>query len=222
VIPGGEMKLDPSTPAAVRREPKTPESAAEARAALERAAGRLKAVLASMPEVQKLRDQIEIQVAADGMRIELVEKSEATFFDSGSATLKPETERILAAMAGELAKLSHPLVVEGHTDSRPFYGASGYSNWELSADRANAARRALERNGLPATQVLAVRGFSDRQLRVRELPTDPRNRRVSIVVPSEVAGTAFVSPADAAPAGTGGVAAPVRAPSEPGAAGRGH
>jgi chemotaxis protein MotB len=178
VIPGGELKLDPDQP------PGQADAAMQLqdRAALERAAGRLKEVLGGMPEFEKLQEQIEIHLTPEGLRIELVERNESTFFDSGSATLKAETERILGTIATELGKLENTVVIEGHTDSTPYTKTQGYTNWELSADRANAARRVMERLGLHQGQIQAVRGFADRRLRTQDQPYDPRNRRVSIVV----------------------------------------
>ncbi len=181
VIPGGQMKLDPDAPSAVRTG-RAALTEAEGRQILEQAAGRLKGALGSLPEFRRLEKQIEIQLTPEGLRIELVEGSEATFFDSGSATLKPETEHVLATIAGELGKIDNPLVIEGHTDSRPYSSSKTYTNWELSADRANAARRVMERSGVKPGQIRGVRGYADIQPRVVEQPADPRNRRVSIVV----------------------------------------
>ena len=98
--------------------------------------------------------------------------------------MRAETERILEVIARELGVLSEKVVIEGHTDSRPYAGAGRYSNWELSADRANAARRVMERGGLNPDQLAAVRGLADRQLRIPSAPLDSRNRRVSILVAS--------------------------------------
>jgi chemotaxis protein MotB len=123
-----------------------------------------------------------------------VEDKQATFFDSGSATLKAETERLLGAIAAELKKLDNRVVLEGHTDSQPYSVSKTYTNWELSADRANAARRVMETLGFPAAQIQAVRGYADRQLRVPEAPFDPRNRRVSIVVQNADAAGPSVAP----------------------------
>lgn len=124
-----------------------------------------------------------VQVTSEGLRIELQETREDAFFDSGSARLKPRTEQLLALIGKELAPLDHGVILEGHTDSRP-YGTIGYSNWELSTDRANAARRAMEAAGLPPRLIRTVRGFADTALRTPDQPFDSRNRRVSIVVPA--------------------------------------
>lgn len=105
------------------------------------------------------------------------------FFDSGSAKVKHETERMLGVIAGELGRLGRAVIVEGHTDSRPFAEGNAYTNWDLSADRANAARRVMESAGLAPRQIAGVRGYADRKLRIAGEPLNARNRRVSIVVP---------------------------------------
>jgi chemotaxis protein MotB len=133
-----------------------------------------------------LRDQVEFTVTPEGLRIDLIEKDDSTFFDSGSATLRGETEHVLGVIAHELGSLDHKVDVEGHTDSRGYAKNERYSNWELSADRANAARRVMEREGLRGAQVTSVRGMADRQLRYPADPLDARNRRVSILVKSPI------------------------------------
>jgi chemotaxis protein MotB len=153
-----------------------------ATAALERAAERIKEQIKAIPGFKNLQDQVEIKVTAEGLRIELQEGGEDTFFDSGSARVKGQTQQVLRVIAKELAGLSQAIAVEGHTDAAPFGRDRAYTNWELSADRANAARRIMETAGLPATHVKAVRGFADTILRTPEEPFNPRNRRVSIVV----------------------------------------
>jgi chemotaxis protein MotB len=167
--------------------PAAEDKLAAERQTLSDAASRIKEELTKSPDVADLRDQIEFKITAEGLRIELVDKSGSSFFDSGSSVLRGESVRILTVIAGEIGKLTNDIVVEGHTDSRPYSPGATYSNWELSADRANAARRVVEANGLRTGQVRAVRGFADTELHVPEDPTDPRNRRVSIVVRSHAA-----------------------------------
>jgi chemotaxis protein MotB len=155
-------------------------------AALEKSAQRIRDMLSKLPEADKLKGQIEIKATPDGLRIELIDSKDGTFFDNASAVLKPATERILAVIGRELSTLDRPVVVEGHTDSRPYNTSDGYTNWELSADRANAARRQMERTGLKAPLIRAVRGLADRQLANPTDPLDARNRRVSILVVAHV------------------------------------
>ena len=180
-IAGGDLKLAPE--AAPKNEAASGDGMAESeRAALEETARRIRQRIADSPDLRALGKQIEITVTRDGLRIELVDAETQTFFASGSAALAAGTEKVLQLIARELGALKNSILVEGHTDSRPYAVTDIYSNWELSADRANAARRVMERSGLHDGQVRGVRGYADRQLRVAESPLDPRNRRVSVVV----------------------------------------
>ena len=179
ILPGGTQ---PAAAAPVPVPSQT--SAAAERAALEQSVSHIRERLNSVPEFKTLRDQIEFSITAEGLRIELLEASTSNFFDSGSAGMRPETEKILAVIAHELGTLDNTIILEGHTDSHQYAGSERYSNWELSADRANAARRVMERQGLKPAQVSSVRGHADRQLRVASDPLDPRNRRVSVIVKS--------------------------------------
>ena len=132
----------------------------------------------------QLHGQVEVSVTSEGLLIELVDRSQSSFFNTGSATLLGESERILAGIAQEIGKLKNDVFVEGHTDSAAYVAGRVYDNWNLSSDRANAARVVLTTNGLRAVQLKGIRGFADTVLRYREQPLDPRNRRVTIVVKS--------------------------------------
>ncbi len=136
-------------------------------------------------ELQKLAKQIEITITPEGLRIELIESKNGTFYESGSAQLSDSGQELLALLAGELKTLPNNLLIEGHTDSTPYSSDSGYSNWELSADRANSARRLMQQDGVRQDQVTQVRGYADQLLRVKDNPTDPSNRRISILVKNE-------------------------------------
>jgi chemotaxis protein MotB len=133
-------------------------------------------------DLENLRKNIEMTVTAEGLRIELLESEKGTFFDSGSSTLNQSGKEMLGLLAAELAKVPNHISVEGHTDAKPFSGKGNYSNWELSADRANAARRLMQESGLRADQVSQVRGFADQRLRNQKDPEDASNRRISIIV----------------------------------------
>ena len=142
----------------------------------------LQKTIQSMNDLDKLNKNIEITVTAEGLRIELLESEKGTFFDSGSATLNKTGQEMLALLAVELGKVPNHLSIEGHTDAKPFSGKRSYSNWELSADRANAARRLMQQSGLRPDQVSQVRGFADQRLRNLKDALDPSNRRISIIV----------------------------------------
>ncbi len=143
----------------------------------------------NLPKVGDMKDQIEIEVTPEGLRINLIDASlvsdSSIFFDLGSSHLKPMASLILSAIASELGKLPNHIVIEGHTDSKGFKSKKSYTNWELSADRANSARRLMEQSGLKSGQVTAIRGYADNKLRDPDNPEDPRNRRVTIIVRNE-------------------------------------
>lgn len=134
------------------------------------------------PDLQKILNNIRIEITKDGLRIELMETSENVFFKVGSAQLTPQAIEIMRILGNEIGKLPNNVQIEGHTDSRKYSSGSGYTNWELSADRANAARRALLQSGLWDGQIDAVAGYADKKLRNPENPFDMSNRRVSILI----------------------------------------
>jgi chemotaxis protein MotB len=142
----------------------------------------LQQAVRQMTDFEKLKNHIEMTVTAEGLRIELSESAAGTFFNSGSAKLNADGRDLLATLAQELGKLPNKVSIEGHTDSNPYAPSANYGNWELSADRANAARRVMQANGLKADQVMQVRGFADQRLRKPEAPLDPSNRRISLIV----------------------------------------
>ena len=133
-------------------------------------------------DFEKLKNQIEMTVTSEGLRIELMEAEKGTFFASGIAEPSEDGRQILVMLAHELGKLPNNISIEGHTDAKPFGGNGSYSNWELSADRANAARRMVQENGVGPRQVTQVRGYADQRLRKPNAPEDPSNRRISVVV----------------------------------------
>ena len=138
-----------------------------------------------MPEFERIRNNVKFSVTGEGLRIDLLETEQGMFFVSGSPDPTSAGEGLLSVLAREIRGLPNALVIEGHTDARPFRNAgptSGYSNWELAADRANAARRLLNANGLRQGQVVEVRGFAEQRPFNASDPNDPRNRRVSVVV----------------------------------------
>ena len=141
-----------------------------------------KAMSREMKDFDRLKDFVNITITEEGLRIELVESAGGMFFDSGSAVPSAAGAEIFAKLAEEVGALQNLVVIEGHTDAKPFNEHREYSNWELSADRANAARRLMMAHGLRADQVAQVRGYADQHLRKPDAPEDPSNRRISILV----------------------------------------
>lgn len=153
------------------------------KARFEETAERLEGKLESEGLIQGSAASVEMVVSEEGLRIELMETGDGgTFFDKSSAALKPSLISVLNIMAGELQDLPNEVVLEGHTDALPF-GTTGYSNWELSVDRANAARRIMVESGLDDYRLVGIRGYADRQLKNPDNPFDPRNRRITVLLP---------------------------------------
>jgi chemotaxis protein MotB len=158
---------------------------------------KLEAAIRKSPDVAKMKDQVQMTVTGEGLRIELLESALRTFFETGNAQPTGSGKEMLELLASQLGKLPNSLSVEGHTDASPYVSPTGYSNWELSSDRANAARKLIQMSGVRADQVADVRGYADQRLRKPQDPTNASNRRVSIVVkyqtadsPPEAAGAA--------------------------------
>lgn len=147
---------------------------------------RIKAQIAQAMHAQDnlkaLQNHVNMVVTPEGLRIELTESSSGTFFDSGSADLSKGGKEMLKLLAQQLGQVPNRISIEGYTDAKPYPSKTGYTNWDLSTDRANAARRLMQANGLHENQVAEVRGYGDQNLRLPDRPLDPSNRRVTIVV----------------------------------------
>jgi chemotaxis protein MotB len=143
---------------------------------------KIQQALMKVPNFSNLKDHVEITITSDGLRIELLESEAGVFFEKGKPVPSSGGSELLQTLAHELGELPNELLIEGHTDSKPYTGDGSYGNWELSTDRANSARRLMEANGLRPNQVAQVRGYADRQLRHPEDPESPSNRRISVIV----------------------------------------
>jgi len=142
----------------------------------------LEKAIRQVTDFEKLKNHIELTVTSEGLRIELLESEKGTFFESGQPEPNANGRELLIPIAEELGKIPNKVSVEGHTDSQQYAGKLNYSNWELSTDRANASRRLMQQHGLRADQVAQVRGFADQQPRNSKDPSDPANRRISLIV----------------------------------------
>jgi chemotaxis protein MotB len=142
----------------------------------------LEKAISKMPDFDKIKDQIEMTITPEGLRVELLETETGTFFEVGNSAPSDKGKELLALLAQELGNLPNHLSIEGHTDSKPYAGRREYGNWELSTDRANAARRLMQHDGLRSDQVSQVRGYADQMLRTPGQPLDASNRRISVIV----------------------------------------
>jgi chemotaxis protein MotB len=154
---------------------------------MEKLKEKLEQEIKARKDLEKLSNQVEMTITPEGLRIELIECKEGTFYEIGSPKLNENGQELLTLLAAELKTLPNSLLIEGHTDSTPYASDSntGYSNWDLSADRANSARRLLQQAGVRSNQVSQVRGYADQMLRVKNNPSDPSNRRISILVKND-------------------------------------
>jgi len=135
-----------------------------------------------LPDFEKLKKQIELTLTPEGLKIEFIEDPNGTFFENGKAQPTTSLEELLKVLSAQVGKLPNPVSIEGHTDSKPFSDSQTYGNWELSTDRANAARRLMQNSGLRPDQVVQVRGYADQNLRKPLQPEDASNRRVTLII----------------------------------------
>jgi chemotaxis protein MotB len=177
VLPGERIETPPPAKAADEGEVIQEEKK------LQEAAGRIKEMIEKKGGAfESLKDQIRIEVTPEGLRIEVIERDNSPLFRVGSATPIHPLKPLLEGLQGVLGTLQNHITVEGHTDARQYSDRWNYSNWELSADRANSARRVMENAGLPAGRIDRVVGFADRMLLVPEDPMHPNNRRITLLV----------------------------------------
>jgi len=148
---------------------------------LEGLLGQLKDAIDQRETLAKFKDQILLDVTPEGVRIQIVDHERRSMFPSGSAVLESYSANILTELSGIVNSVPNRVSISGHTDIRPYVKVN-YSNWELSADRANAARRALIVGGLPAEKIGRVVGLASSVLLDAHAPDSPLNRRISIIV----------------------------------------
>ncbi len=143
---------------------------------------KLEQAMKTIPKFDQMKNNVELTITSEGLRVELIETEKGMFFESGNAHPSERGEELLARLAEEIGRLPNTVLIEGHTDAKPYPGEASYTNWELSADRANSARRLMQGNGMRPDQVTQVRGFADQRLRMPNDPTNPANRRVSLII----------------------------------------
>ena len=213
---GGAMDLPRGPGKEKRGAPQARHSAEQARklareadqARLQELMKQLNAAIQNSQALAPFKDQLLLDITSEGLRIQIVDKLNRPMFDTGSARLKPYTVQILHQLGSSIDGVPNKISISGHTDDAPYSSEHNYSNWELSADRGNAARRALIGGGLEADKISRVVGLAASVPFDKQNPADPINRRISIIVMSDQAEEAARSVAD------GGLvpAAPAAAP----------
>ncbi len=172
----------------------------------------LEEAISKSQALEPFKDQLLLDITSEGLRIQIVDKQNRPMFDMGSAKLMPYTREILRELSHFINQVPNHISISGHTDITAYSTQLGYSNWELSADRANAARRALLEGGMGEDKVARVVGLSSSVLFDKTDPQNPINRRISIVVMTREAEAAALSAIAALPAPGGSAAAPAAAP----------
>jgi len=207
----------PATPIELKTEDQKAAEAAELKKLLEQK--QLDALMQDLKEainksqaLQPFKDQLLLDITSEGLRIQIVDAQNRPMFDLGSSHLKGYTVTILKEVAAYLGTVPNRVSITGHTDVTPYAGISGYTNWDLSTDRANAARRALESAGYDTGHFARVTGLSSSVLFDKENPRNPVNRRISIVVMTRQAEEAAIKVDIAAPATEAPVPANLQAP----------
>ncbi len=213
-----EVKSEPTPDTSLQLDQDKVESLAEQveRERLELLLQELQNKVEENPQLQKFKDQILFEITQDGLRIQIMDAENRPMFDLGSARLQPYFEDILLAMADTLKAVPNKISISGHTDAKPYAGTGDFGNWELSANRANAARRALVAGGYPDAQVARVVGYASSSLFDRANPLNPVNRRIDIIVLTKKAQRSLEGEQPAAPEGAAPDAnAPAPAPAVP-------
>jgi chemotaxis protein MotB len=156
---------------------------------------KISAMITSTPKLAEFSKQIQLSMTPDGLQIQIVDDQKRPMFDSGSATVKPYMRDILQEIGVMLVDVDNKVSLDGHTDQTPYgAGVRGYSNWELSADRANASRREIVSAGMPDEKIARVMGLASSVLLDQENPRSPTNRRISITVMTREAEERLLGP----------------------------
>ncbi|MFQ5776068.1 MAG: flagellar motor protein MotB [Kiloniellaceae bacterium] len=147
----------------------------------------LRQAIENVPELNTLMNNLIIDQTDEGMRIQIVDEAGKSMFPSGSSEMFEHTRKLLQLVVDAVKQLPQRIAIKGHTDAAPFVNDHGYTNWELSSDRANSSRRALIEAGLPADRIASVVGLADKDHLDEDDPYSPRNRRISIILLRESA-----------------------------------
>lgn len=215
VIPGGGPDPTFAEGELSRIDPRQEQRFAEERKRLQNLKSRIERAIELSPTLKELKDQIRMDLTLEGLRVQLVDSEQRPMFEVGSARVAPYMRALLQTLAPMLNELPNNIQISGHTDSLPYAGGeAGYSNWDLSAERANASRRELVAGGLALEKLLRVSGMADR-LPLDGVPADdPVNRRITVIVLDSTAAKAILDQGERqlAPAASSGPPSEVQAP----------
>ena len=142
----------------------------------------LKQKLSENKKLENLKEQVSITREKDGLRIEIIDKADFAMFPSGQVSMQGRAQALINEVAASLADMPNKIAIRGHTDAVPFQNAEGRNNWSLSAERAEATRKMLEKNGIKESRFSKIEGVADTDPFNAKDPRDPRNRRMSITV----------------------------------------
>ncbi len=142
----------------------------------------LRQAMQDIPDLKNLAENLVVDRTPEGLRIQIVDQDKTSMFALGSSEMAEPAKKLMALVTQVVQRLPNKVSVSGHTDATPFARIGNYGNWELSADRANASRRALVAAGLPSERIARVVGVADRDPMVADQPNSPRNRRISMVL----------------------------------------
>jgi chemotaxis protein MotB len=148
----------------------------------EEASAELRQAMQSVPELERLADNLIVEQAPEGLRIQIVDQARVSMFPIGSSNMYDRTQQLLEQVAQAIGQMPNRISISGHTDATPYATGRQYDNWDLSVDRANASRRALLESGIDPERIATVIGLADTDLMFPHDPTSPRNRRISIVL----------------------------------------
>ena len=161
---------------------------------LKQMAEKIKEMIETNPVLKQFEDQLKIDVTTEGLRIQIIDQEKRPMFATASARMETYAAQIIDQISPVINELPNRISVTGHTDAKPFPGTGqGYTNWELSADRANAARKELIRGGLKEEKIMRVIGLASSVPLIQNNPNDPVNRRISIIVMNKQTEEAIMS-----------------------------
>lgn len=194
----GQSRRSDSTDAKAKKQSGDQTKAARAKKDAEKLAelsAKISAIISNTPKLADFSKQIKLSMTPDGLQIQIVDDQKRPMFDSGSSVVKPYMRDILQEIGAALVDIDNKISMDGHTDQTPFgNSARGYSNWELSADRANASRRELVDGGMPSDKIARVMGLASSVLLDEDNPRSPANRRISITVMTREAEERLLGP----------------------------